>query len=217
MARRYNQFCALARALDVVGERWTLLLVRELLLGPKRFTDLLAALPGIGRNLLAARLRELEAGGVLEREGRRYRLTVRGRGLEEPVLALTRWEMEAMTAPRPGDKRRPGWYALAMWAGFRPELAAGLDESYEFRLGSEVFHLAVRGGRASARHGPSSNPDAVLDSDLDSFLAIATGQQTVAIAARAGRARVEGRRAALRRGLRIFALPAPAPAGARAA
>nr|MDQ3936471.1 helix-turn-helix transcriptional regulator [Actinomycetota bacterium] len=68
MPRRYNQFCALARALDVVGERWTLLIVRELLLGPKRFTDLLAALPGIGRNLLAARLHELKAAGVLEAE-----------------------------------------------------------------------------------------------------------------------------------------------------
>ena len=249
MPRRYNQFCALARALDVVGERWTLLIVRELLLGPKRFTDLLAALPGIGRNLLAARLRELEEAGVLEpapadvrgpgpagaapapadgagpapgpaggagpapgpADGpaprRGYRLTARGRGLEEPLLALTRWEMEAMTPPHPGDERRPGWYALAMWAAFRPEAAR--DESYEFRVAGEPFHLEVRAGRPSARHGHAPDPACVLETDLDTFLLMATGLKPVDDALGDGSATATGSRPALNRCLRAFALPAP--------
>lgn len=212
MPRRYNQFCALARSLDVVGERWTLLLVRELLLGPRRFTDLLRALPGIGRNLLAARLRELEEAAVIERTDQRYRLTERGRGLQEPVLALTRWELDAMAPPRPDDERRPGWYALAMWAAFRPERAGELDESYEFRVAGESFHLSLSGGEAEAAHGPAEDPAAVLEADLDSFLLLATGLLGLAEAEDAARARVEGNRAALRRALRAFGLPAPAPA-----
>ena len=213
MPRRYNQFCALARALDVVGERWTLLVVRELLLGPKRFTDLLDALPGIGRNLLAARLRELEEADVVERdEGRGYRLTARGRGLEETVLALTRWEMDTMRPPRPGDERQAGWYALAMRAAFRADAARGIDETYEFRVGGEAFQLTASRGTAAAAHGSAREPDAVLHTDLDTLLGLATGLDDLSAALGDGRARLEGGRAALRRGLRIFALPAPRPA-----
>ena len=211
MPRRYNQFCALARALDVVGERWTLLIVRELLLGPRRFTELLAALPGMGRNLLAARLRELEEAGVLERAERGYRLTARGQALRESVFALTRWEMEEMRAPAAGDERRPGWYALAMWAAFRPE-AAPRDETYELRVGGETFHLEIRGGDAVARRGPAPAPAATLATDLEAFLAIVTGLWPVEEAVEAGRARASGSRAALRRCLRCFGLPVPAPA-----
>ena len=207
--RSYQQFCGVAKALDLVGERWTLLLVRELLLGPRRFTDLVEALPGIGRNLLVARLRELAAADVVERAEQRYRLTERGWGLREPVLALTRWEIDAMKPPRAGDERRPGWYALAMWAAFRPERAAGLDEACEFRVAGEVFHLAVRGERGWAARGPAESPAAVLDTDLDTFLAIAIGAEPPARAAAAGRARIEGSAAALRRALGAFGLPAP--------
>jgi DNA-binding HxlR family transcriptional regulator len=209
MPRQYNQFCALARALDVVGERWTLLVVRELLLGPRRFNQLADALPGIGRNLLAARLRELRDAGLIEHRGRAYRLTARGRGLEEAVLALTRWEMDAMRPPTPGDRRRAGWYALAMRAAFRPDAARDVDETYEFRVGGETFHLRACAGRAEAAHGSAERPAAVLEADLDSFLGIATGLDDLGAAIGAGRARVEGSRAALRRGLRIFGLPAP--------
>lgn len=213
MPRRYNQFCALARALDVVGERWTLLLVRELLLGSRRFTELLRALPGVGRNLLAARLRELEDAGVVEHEGQGYRLTRRGLRLEEAVLALTRWEMEAMAPPRAGDERQAGWYALAMWAAFRPEKAPPEDEAYELRVGEEIFHLEMCNGRPRARRG--SHPDAAVtvSTDLDTFLAIAIGALAPRDAVAAGRATVEGERAALRRALRAFGLPAPVPAG----
>ena len=209
MPRRYNQFCALARALDIVGERWTLLVVRELLLGPRRFTNLVDALPGIGRNLLAARLRELERAGVIERAEGAYRLTPHGKGLEEAVFALTRWEMEAMTPPRPGDERRPGWYALAMVAAFRAERAAGLEEAYELRVDGGVFHLKVSGGRGRAAHGPASEPAATLTTDVDTFLAIATGLWPLGEALAEGAATLDGSRAAMRRCLRIFGLPVP--------
>jgi DNA-binding HxlR family transcriptional regulator len=210
--RRYDQFCALARSLDVVGERWTLLLVRELLLGPKRFTELLRALPGIGRNLLAARLRELEEAGVVEHGGQSYGLTERGRALEDPVLALTRWQLTAMAPPGPEDERRAGWYALAMWAAFRPERAPSGDEAYEFRVDGEPFHLEVANGHPRARHGSHPAPAVVLSAGLDTFLLIAIGALTPGDAEAGGRAQVEGSRAALRRALRAFGLPAPVPA-----
>src|SRR6266542_1496523 len=122
MSRRsYDQYCALARALDVIGERWTLLVVRELLLGPKRYKDLLDGLPGIGTNLLAQRLRELEENGLVRR--RRlpapagvavYELTEAGRALEDSVLALGRWGAAFLGVPRTTDRYRPGWYVLSM-------------------------------------------------------------------------------------------------------
>jgi DNA-binding HxlR family transcriptional regulator len=209
MPRQYNQFCALARALDVVGERWTLLIVRELLLGPRRFTELVRALPGIGRNLLAARMRELEGAGLVERRAPGYHLTERGRALEETLFALTRWETEEMRPPAAADQRQGGWYILAMRAAFRADAARGLDEEYELRLDGEPFHLAVRDGRASAGQGSVEEPAAVLETDVDSFLGLVTGLDDLADAVRDGRARVSGSRAALRRGLRIFRLPVP--------
>src|SRR5437762_7857993 len=108
--RSYGQFEGLARALDVVGERWTLLLIRELLLGPRRYTDLLDGLPGIGTNLLARRLRQLEAAGVVRKSrtpppspSAVYELTDRGRELEPALLVLARWGMEWMDLPTGGD------------------------------------------------------------------------------------------------------------------
>ncbi len=209
MPRQYNQFCALARALDVVGERWTLLIVRELLLGPRRFTELVRALPGIGRNLLAARMRELEEVGLVEKRAPGYHLTARGRALEETLFALTRWEMEEMRFPGPDDELRAGWYVLAMRAGFRPDDARDLDETYELRLDGETFTLGARDGRAEAARASANDPAAVLETDLGSFLGIATGLDDLTAAVNDGRARVTGSRAALRRGLRVFALPAP--------
>jgi DNA-binding HxlR family transcriptional regulator len=212
MPRRYNQFCALARALDVVGERWTLLIVRELLLGPRRFTELVRSLAGIGRNLLAARMRELEAAGLVERRAPGYALTPRGRALEETLFALTRWEMEEMRPPAPGDELQARWYVLAMRAGFRPEAAVGVDESYEFHVDGETFHLSAREGRAEAAQGAAADPAAVLETGVETLLGLATGLDDLTAAVESGRARVRGSRAALRRGLRIFGLPAPRPA-----
>src|SRR3954451_13767324 len=124
--RSYNQYCAMARALDALGERWTLLVIRELLSGPKRFKDLLEGLPGIGTNLLAARLKNLESEGLLCRVtlpppagSTVYELTERGREIEPVLIGLARWGLGLLGAPRPSDVFRPVWAVQAMKATFR--------------------------------------------------------------------------------------------------
>jgi len=119
----YQQFCGLARALDLIGDRWNLLIVRELLIRERRHTELRAALPGVASNLLTDRLRHLVAAGIVERrqeEGRKavvYALTPRGADLREPVLGLVRWGAPLMASgPRPGDTVQPQWLALAAHA-----------------------------------------------------------------------------------------------------
>src|SRR6266571_9269434 len=131
--RSYEQYCGVARALDLVGERWALLVVRELILGPKRFTDLRRGLPGIGTNVLAARLKELESSGVLARRtlpppaaSTVYELTEYGRELEEVMLAFGRWGAKSMGARAPEQTLQSEWVAVALKAFFRPEAAEDL-------------------------------------------------------------------------------------------
>ena len=133
--RGYNQFCAAARALDLLGERWTLLLIRDLLTGPKRYTDLLNGLPGIGTNLLAGRLKELESVGVVERNelpppaaSTVYELTERGRELQDVIGPLARWGLPLLERRGREQAWQPEWSILAMQATFRPERAAGVNE-----------------------------------------------------------------------------------------
>ena len=149
----------MARALDVVGERWTLLLVRELSTGPKRFKDLLGGLPGIGTNLLARRLKTLEGEGMVRRAtlpppagSNVYELTGLGWSLEPVLVALSRWGASLMDAPREGEDLRAGWAAVAMRSALG---AAGASSgTYELRIDGEVFHLRVGdGGEAEARRG----------------------------------------------------------------
>src|SRR5262245_12099739 len=121
--RQYHQYCPVARALDAVGERWTLLLVRELLLGPRRFTDLAEGLPGIGSSVLTTRLKQLEQGGLVSRRTLPppaasvvYELTDRGRGLG-PVLAIfADWGMNLLGEPRQDDEIRSSWLVLGLSA-----------------------------------------------------------------------------------------------------
>ncbi len=213
--RSYKQFCALARTLDVLGERWTLLLIRELLLGPRRFTDLSSGLPGIAPNLLSDRLRALEAQGLISRANlpppagaRVYELTERGRRLQPALLELARWGMDPIEPPRPDEYRQPGWYAIALQAAFRPELARDLEESYAFVVDDVAFHLKVADGEAYARYGAPQAAAFVLRTPLANFLAIATGTR------RPRRSELEGSAAAFRRFTRLFPLPEPAAAAA---
>jgi DNA-binding HxlR family transcriptional regulator len=208
--RSYRQFCALGRALDVVGERWTLLVLRELLLGPRRFRDLLDGLPGIGPNLLTARLRHLEAEGLISQEvlpppaaSRVYVLTDRGRALDEALVALARWGMDPIAPPRPEDQLNPAWYALALRAAFHPEHAEHLFEDYEFRTDDVTFHLRVRDGHADARQGHADAPALILTTTTERFLTILTGQS------RPHAAELHGEQATFERLLALFALPMP--------
>jgi DNA-binding HxlR family transcriptional regulator len=132
--RSYHQNCALARAGDVIGERWTLLLVRDLLVAPRRFNELLASLKGMGTNLLAKRLKYLEAAGVVERANARgaYSLTAKGHALEPAVLALIRWGLLHGPENRPGDHHRHDWDLLALKSAFQPDRADGLSLTVRF-------------------------------------------------------------------------------------
>ncbi len=155
--RSYGQACALAKALDLVGERWTLLMVRELLIAPRRYRDLVENLPGMGTNLLADRLKEMERNGLVERvplaEGKRnaaYQLTPRGRGLE-PVLAnLIAWGVPLLDDSE-GGVSRPEWDFLAFRLLFRPVPGCDLDGWYTLTSESIALCVEVSKGRLELR------------------------------------------------------------------
>lgn len=182
--RSYDQYCGLARALDHVGHRWTLLIIRELLLGPKRFTDLREGLPGIANNLLADRLRQLQDDGLATRRelpppaaSTVYELTESGRDLREAVHALIRWGGRWMTVGPQGDEFRPEWLVLALDA-----LGAGEaqpDTIIEFDLSGTEVRLARIEGRVAPAQGPQQQPDLRVTADASTILGLAAGEQTV--------------------------------------
>lgn len=185
--RTYDQYCAMARGLDVVGDRWTLLVVRELLTGPKRYGDLAAGLPGIATNLLAERLRTLMASGVVVRSpgpgperGRPYELTAWGQELEPVLLALARWATPLLGPPRPDDTYRLRWLLLTLQARFDPRAASDVRRTYEFRIGDEVVHVGVTDAAVHPSDGAAPHPDVTIRSDPHPFLAWGTGQRTSA-------------------------------------
>jgi DNA-binding HxlR family transcriptional regulator len=212
--RTYGERCGVARALDLVGERWALLVVRELLLGPKRFTDLRAGLPEVGPDVLSARLRELERAGVVRRRtlpppaaSRVYELTERGRELEPVVLALGRWGSRAPFPP--GDpKLGVDSAVLALKTLFDPAAADGLRATYELRLGEQPFCVRVADGGLEVARGGAEDPDAVIATDPGTLSAVLWHGRGLAEAQRAGDLRTEGSRAAVTRFLRLFPLPA---------
>lgn len=212
--RRYGQYCAVAKALDVVGERWTLLLIRELLIGPKRYTDLLDGLPGIGTNLLSERLKQLETHGVIRKRHLPppadcdvYQLTDFGRGLEPVILALGQWGLSQLGQPGADEDFRPSWVVLATRITFRPEEAWDLQETYELRIDDQVFRLHVDDGSLETAQGHADAPDLVLITDTPTFLALASRQLDVDGAIENGNITIQGEREALARFDRIFGLP----------
>lgn len=180
--RSYQRQGSLAQALDIVGERWTLLLVQELLVGPQRFKDLLEALSGIGSKLLALRLRTLESAGVITRRtlpppagSTVYELTELGSHLRDTVVALYQWGSDFAVGQRAEERSetsiRGGLFGI-QHVLFRPDRAVGVHDTYEFRVDGEVFHLEVDGQRAQTRLGPANHPDAVFTMDTNSFWAL---------------------------------------------
>ena len=215
--RSYDQYCAVARGLDVIGDRWTLLLVRDLLLGPKRYTDLLSGLPGIGTNLLADRLRELEADGLIERTllpppagSTVYQLTEAGQALEPAVVALGRWGARFMGPPRKSDVMVPRAYFVAMRGVYNREAAAGLTETYEVRVADLVFEVRVADGGLTTSEGRATNPDVSFRMDVETLNALMFGQLTPAAALAKGRVDIEkGDHKALERFIRIVGFHRP--------
>ncbi|WP_033443284.1 crotonobetainyl-CoA--carnitine CoA-transferase [Saccharothrix sp. NRRL B-16314] len=217
--RTYQQFCGLASGLDVVGERWTLLIVRELLMGPARYSDLLANLPGLGTNLLAERLKFLVAKGVIEQVDVRgtgaqlaYALTPVGEELRPVILGLARWGMEFVGELRAEDAVRPQWGFLAVEAMLDQGRASDAAESYEFQVDDQVFHVAVADGRARAVKGAATEPVMRAKTDAATFVQIGGGHLTPLMAMVTGRLVLEGDMDAVVRCCELLGLETGAPA-----
>lgn len=188
-ARDYGQYCGVARGLELVGERWALLIVRDLLVGPRRYGELAAGLPRIPTNILAARLKELQAAGVIRRAPRSrvvlYELTPYGRELEPVVLALSAWGFKALQDPREDQVVTPASLTIDLRTAFRPQVAAALPPtSYVARYGRTELLIKVDGptldvgsgdGPADLAFAASPGIRRLISGDLAPDRAIATG------------------------------------------
>jgi DNA-binding HxlR family transcriptional regulator len=214
--RTYCDGCAAAHALDLVGERWALLVVRELLLGPKRFTDLRAGLPGVSPNVLAQRLRELERAGVVRRgklpppaASRVYELTDWGLELEPVIVRLGRWGARSPSKPRDAALGVDS-LVLSFRTMFDPLAADGLTASYELRLGEDRFRAEVADGRFEIIRGDAERPEATIETDAATLAALVYDGRHLAEAVRSGDVKIEGDESAVKRFLGLFPLPEPA-------
>jgi DNA-binding HxlR family transcriptional regulator len=201
--RTHDDGCGIAHASDLLGQRWVLLVVRELLLGPKRFTDLRTGIPHVSPNVLGQRLRELEAARILRRRRlappaavQVYELTDWGRELEPAVLALGRWASHSPSFPA-GARMGPDSLVLAMKTTFQPERAAGLEACYELRLGELPYEIRVTGGRFEAERGEARDPDARIQADPGSLASVVFGGRALADAVKEGAVELEGSRRAV--------------------
>ena len=210
MAKRaYGQFCGLVRALEVVGERWALLIVRDLLVRPKRYGELREGLPRIPTNVLAARLKELEEAGVVRRRpvprpagGVVYELTEYGSELEGAVLQLGRWGAKSLGEPRADEIVTVDSMIMALRTTFRPE-AEGGDASYELRMGPIVIHARVLGGAVEVGEGALPGADLVVEAG-PAIRALMAGEMTPAEAIDSGSVRLTGDPAMLSRFAQSF-------------
>ncbi len=172
MAKRYQQYCPMAHALDLVGDRWTLLVVRELMHGPQRYTDLVDRLQGIGTNILAARLRDLEAHGIVARRtlpppaaSKVYELTDYGRELRPALRELALWGARSLGPPTAKEELFEGWLANAMDIVVAPLAPSG---RFEFHAGSETASLIDR----EVLNGPIDDPDVVVTGDPEGIYSL---------------------------------------------
>jgi DNA-binding HxlR family transcriptional regulator len=203
--RSYRQYCGLARALDIVGERWTLLIVRELLGGPRRYTDLHRGLPGIATNLLATRLVDMEEAGLITREDAPppvattlYRLTPRGEELRPVIDALGRWARPLMAQGMKGDAFRAEWLALPAQLYLADANPGRTPAVIEVRAGDTPVVIEARDGTVRTRPGPADDPDAVITARPDVALGLLLGRIDLATA-RARGLELEGDQRVLRR------------------
>jgi DNA-binding HxlR family transcriptional regulator len=209
--RSYGQLCPIAHALDLVGERWTLLVVRELVLGPKRFTDLEDGLPGIGTNILSARLKQLEQIGVLQRRRLAppaaswvYELTERGRELADIVLRLGRWGIGSPTFADLDAPARAEWTILSLKARYNPDAASDAPTQIELRLGDDTFNLQHNVHQLTIERGTATDPDLVLALEPATFTALLRSELRPRDALANGVTILTGTTAAYERFLRLF-------------
>lgn len=209
--RSYNQLCGLAYALDVVGERWTILIIRELVAGPRRFTDLMDGLPGISTNLLTERLKGMEQHGVITRRvlpppaaSIVYELTELGRALEPTLLELGKWGSQFVPQSMEGcHVLHLGSYALTPQTFFRPELAQGVDATYALYIGDEVQTARIVDGEINVWQGEPTHADMAIHTEVPIYLGLLTRQIDPDAALAGGLVCVEGDRAEFFRFLQL--------------
>lgn len=219
MVKTYGQWCGLAKALDVIGERWSLLVVRELLDGPKRYTDLRDGIPGIATDVLAARLKDLEEWGVVAKRtlpppaaSKVYELTDRGRELGPSVRELTRWGMKLLGGGAGGGGRgdavfRPHWLAMGLRTMLREAPPTGVHLEIDFDLGDEVVRIRVADGDLRAVDNASGDPDVTVRADLETLTALSAGVLAARDAFGDGRIELTGSRHGLRTYRELFPRP----------
>jgi DNA-binding HxlR family transcriptional regulator len=192
--RSYGQYCSVAKALDVVGDRWTLLIIRELMIrGACRYTDLKNGLPGIATNLLSDRLRDLESAGLIRREDAPppvattlFHLTEAGAELRPVLDALGRWGVRYMPEPAAGDEFRGHWFAFPASLFLHDRDPAGPPVSIELRAAGDPAVIEVSGGSVRLRPGPAAAPDLVLRGEPRLILALFAGARTAGEVAELG-------------------------------
>jgi DNA-binding HxlR family transcriptional regulator len=217
--KTYGQMCPLARSLDVLGERWTMLVIRELLLGPKRFKHLLAAFPSIGTNRLSERLRGLEEAGIVRKTMLPapaavpvYELTPQGERLRDPLVSLGLWGLGLPVDERiDPNTARAELIALSLTATQTELLDQARRETYQFDVGEETLHLLLQNGRFLARSGPSpTDPDLRAECDLETFIALALRALTPSQAVKKHRLTIRtGTRTALAEIFRVLVYTPP--------
>jgi DNA-binding HxlR family transcriptional regulator/putative sterol carrier protein len=204
--QRYQQYCALARTLDVVGDRWTLLIVRELRPGPRRFTDLVDGLPGISRKLLTERLRDLERDGIIARRElpppvarQVYELTDDGRDLASAIAPLIGWGAARLGERESGESFRARWAAVGMVSLANRKAAAGVHETYQYIVGDSAFHFTVHDGSIELHDGHAEDPAVVLTTDEETLAELMAGTLTASSALARGTLTLAGERQATKR------------------
>jgi DNA-binding HxlR family transcriptional regulator len=208
---RYSQYCALARALDVAGDRWTLLIVRELAPGPRRFTDLIDGLPGVSRKLVTDRLRALEREGIIARKElpppaarQVYELTDDGRDLVTAMGPLMGWGARRLGDRKPGESFRARWPAVAMAGLADREAAKGVCETYQFLIGDSAFYFTIDDGSIELHDGRAEDPAVTWTTDEETWADIVTGKTRFSPAVATGALTVAGDPHAVKRLRKIF-------------
>jgi DNA-binding HxlR family transcriptional regulator len=212
--RTYGDGCAIAFGLDLVGERWALLVIRELLLGPKRYIDLERGLPNASPNVLSDRLRELEGVGVIRRRklpppagSRVYELTDWGRELEAIVISLGHWAARSPSGLPSDAPVGTDSVILALRSRFDSGAAHGLRARYELRLGDDRFRIAVADDEIEVARGGGHQVDAMLDTDSGTLDAVLWRGRELDDAERSGDITIEGDKTAVERFMRLFPVP----------
>lgn len=197
--RVYAQYCAIARSLDVIGERWTLLIVRELLTGPKRFKSLQQNLPGIGTNLLTTRLKHLEEHQIVQKiklpppaSVNAYDLTDFGHGLETVLISIIKWGGGYLAKGQGDDYARSGWAILGIRGLFQPKKAEGVELTCQFLIDDEAFWISINQGKIMTLEGQIGTPDITLIMKGETFLGLGDGSTDIFKSLQNGDIKLEG-------------------------